>query len=73
MSYLGYKTDTITIQNLKPIYHFLKLEGELEEITVTTRKKATYKSFLATSNVFTVNSDELLKAACCNLAESFEK
>ena len=72
VSYLGYKTDTITIQNLKPIYHFLKLESELEEITVTTRKKATYKSFSTTSNVFTVNSDELLKAACCNLAESFE-
>jgi outer membrane receptor for ferrienterochelin and colicins len=72
VSYLGYKTDTVTIQNLKPIYHFLKQESDLEEITVTTRKKATYKSFLTTSNVFTVNSDELLKAACCNLAESFE-
>ncbi len=72
VSYIGYKTDTISITNLKPIHHFIKEEGELSEITITSRKKATQKSFLSTVNVFTVNSDELLKAACCNLAESFE-
>ena len=72
VSYLGYKTDTLTVLNLQPIHHFLTLQSELDEVVVKTRKKATYKSFLSTTNVFTVNSDELLKAACCNLAESFE-
>ena len=72
VNYLGYKTDTVTVLNLQPIHHFLTLQSELDEVVVKTRKKATYKSFLSTTNVFTVNSDELLKAACCNLAESFE-
>ena len=72
ISYVGYKTDTITITNLKPIHHFLTEENQLKEVTISARKKATQKSFLKTQNVFTVNSDELLKAACCNLSESFE-
>jgi outer membrane receptor for ferrienterochelin and colicins len=72
INYLGFRTDTITIKNLKPIHHFLTPESELEEVTLRSRRKATQKSFFATTNVFTVNSDELLKAACCNLAESFE-
>ncbi|QNM84737.1 TonB-dependent receptor [Polaribacter pectinis] len=72
VSYIGYKTDTITIKNLKPIHHFITPEGDLEEITIKSKKSATFKSFLTTANVFTVNAEELLKAACCNLAESFE-
>ncbi|PQJ69364.1 TonB-dependent receptor [Polaribacter butkevichii] len=72
VNYLGYKTDTISITNLKAIHHFLTEQSELKEVIVKAKKKATYKSFLSTTNMFTVNSGELLKAACCNLAESFE-
>ncbi|WP_299050084.1 TonB-dependent receptor [uncultured Polaribacter sp.] len=72
VSYLGFKTDTIAINEAKPIHHFLTPESELEEVTVRAEKKSTFRSTLTTANVFTVNSEELLKAACCNLAESFE-
>tara|TARA_B100000767_G_scaffold42772_1_gene36657 strand:+ start:8411 stop:10654 length:2244 start_codon:yes stop_codon:yes gene_type:complete len=72
VSYVGYKTDTLTISDLEPIHHFITLENELEEVTLKSKKKATQRSFIQTKNVFTVNSAELLKAACCNLAESFE-
>ncbi|APZ45211.1 TonB-dependent receptor [Polaribacter reichenbachii] len=72
ISYLGFKTDTITIKSLKPIHHFLTAESDLEEITIKSKRNAVQKSFLSTTNMFTVNSAELLKAACCNLAESFE-
>ena len=72
VSYIGYKTDTIRITNLVPIHHFLTEETETTEVVIRSKKRATQKSFFATTNVFTVNSDELLKAACCNLAESFE-
>ena len=72
VNYLGFRTDTITIKNLKPIHHFLTSESELEGVIIKSKKKATQKSLFSTMNVFTVNSDELLKAACCNLAESFE-
>ena len=72
VSYIGYKTDTLTITNLKPIHHFLTLESELDEITIESKRNAVQKNSFATANIFTVNSEELLKAACCNLAESFE-
>ncbi|MGK0412247.1 MAG: outer membrane receptor for ferrienterochelin and colicins [Polaribacter sp.] len=72
INYLGYKLDTITITNLKPIHYFLKQESELDEIIIESKRNAVQKSFLSTTNMFTVNSEELLKAACCNLAESFE-
>ena len=72
VSYVGYKTDTLVITDLEPINHFITLENELEEVTLKSKKKATQRSFIQTQNVFTVNSEELLKAACCNLAESFE-
>lgn len=72
ISYVGYKTDTLTITSLKPIHHFLTPENELDEVEINTKRKSIQKSFLLTENVMTVNKDELLKAACCNLAESFE-
>ena len=72
ISYVGYKTDTLTINSPKYIKHSLQPTDELDQVTVTSRKQATAKSYLKASNTFTVSSDELLKAACCNLSESFE-
>lgn len=72
ISYVGFKTDTLTITEPKMVHHWLNPRSDLEEVTVTSRKQATAKSYLQAQNVFTVSSDELLKAACCNLSESFE-
>ena len=72
VSFVGYKTDTITINSLKPIHHFLKENNSLEEVTIKSKKSATQKSYFTSQNLVTINSGELLKAACCNLAESFE-
>lgn len=72
VSFVGFKTDTITINNLKPIHHFLKESNTLKEVTIKAKKSATQKSYLEAQNVMMINSEELLKAACCNLAESFE-
>jgi outer membrane receptor for ferrienterochelin and colicins len=72
VSYIGYITDTINISNLTPLRHFISSESTLKEITIRSKRDAIQKSLFATANTFTVNNDELLKAACCNLAESFE-
>ncbi len=72
ISYVGFKTDTITVSEPKMVHHWLRPTSDLDEITITSRKQATAKSYLQSQNVFTVSSDELLKAACCNLSESFE-
>ena len=74
IKYLGFKTDTLTTVRGKKIFHFMKEDtGErLEEVELTQRRKALQKSYLAAQNIVQVNSAELLKAACCNLSESFE-
>ena len=72
ISYVGYKTDTLTIDAPKMVHHWLRSISDLDEVTITGKKKATAKSYLQAQNVLMVSSDELLKAACCNLSESFE-
>ncbi|MBO3115888.1 TonB-dependent receptor [Winogradskyella sp. DF17] len=72
ISYVGYKTDTLVVTENKYIKHVLQPSDELETVTITSRKQSTMKSYLKATNTFTVSSDELLKAACCNLSESFE-
>ncbi|AZJ34955.1 TonB-dependent receptor domain-containing protein [Tenacibaculum singaporense] len=72
ISFVGYKTDTITVNGTKPINHYLTESNTLNEVAVSAKKSATQRSYLQTQNLVTINSDELLKAACCNLSESFE-
>ncbi len=47
-------------------------EEKLNEVKVVKKRKGIQKSFTVTGNTTIVTSKELLKAACCNLAESFE-
>jgi outer membrane receptor for ferrienterochelin and colicin len=72
ISYVGFKTDTLTINEPKTIHHWLQPTSSLDEVTVKGKRKATAKSYLSAQNITLVSSDELLKAACCNLSESFE-
>jgi len=72
ISYVGFKADTVIVSENRYIKHVLQSSDELDAVTVTSRKQATTKSYLKATNTFTVSSEELLKAACCNLSESFE-
>ena len=74
LKYLGFKTDTLTVSSDKKIFHFMNEDmGErLNEVELTQRRKAMQKSYFEAQNLIKVNSEELLKAACCNLSESFE-
>ena len=47
-------------------------ETNLDEVTINYNKKSSKVSFLNSQNITILSSDELLKAACCNLSESFE-
>lgn len=47
-------------------------QEDLEEVKITKKQKGIKKSYTLTSNTSVITSKELLKAACCNLAESFE-
>lgn len=71
-SFVGYKTDTIAVNGPKVIHHLMREEGELDEVLINAEKPKTAVSYLQSANIITINEDELLKAACCNLSESFE-
>ena len=47
-------------------------QEDLEEVKITKKQKGLKKSYTLTANTTVITSKELLKAACCNLAESFE-
>jgi outer membrane receptor for ferrienterochelin and colicins len=47
-------------------------QENLEEVKIAKKRKGLQKSYTVTANTTLVTSKELLKAACCNLAESFE-
>ncbi|PWA08322.1 TonB-dependent receptor plug domain-containing protein [Flavobacterium laiguense] len=47
-------------------------QDTLQEIKVQSKRKSLQKSYTVTGNTTLITSKELLKAACCNLAESFE-
>ncbi len=72
ISYVGYKSDTLIITNAQKINHFLSPSNQLDEVIVQQERDAVEKAYFSAQNVITVNSAELLKAACCNLSESFE-
>ncbi|MGB6269866.1 MAG: TonB-dependent receptor, partial [Olleya sp.] len=72
ISYVGYKSDTVTVNSTLPIKHVLKPTNDLDEVVVEARNQATAKSYLRAQNTLLVSSEEVLKAACCNLSESFE-
>jgi len=74
ISYLGFHPDTLKVVSNKKIIHFLKedLSTNLDEVSLIERKKTSKLSFTKTQNTILVDANELLKAACCNLSESFE-
>lgn len=49
-----------------------KAQDTLQSVQIKTDGNSTKKSFRKVANTATMTSKELLKAACCNLAESFE-
>ncbi len=72
ISYVGFRSDTLNIKDPGNITHRLRPSNELQEVEVVKKRDAVQKTFFSTQNVVTINSAELLKAACCNLSESFE-
>ncbi|HLO81350.1 MAG TPA: TonB-dependent receptor, partial [Chitinophagaceae bacterium] len=72
VSYTGYKPDTIHIASTADVQIILASNGMLNEVKIIAKAKSTYVSTSNAFRVATITSKELLKAACCNLSESFE-
>ncbi len=72
ISYIGYQPDTIQAQEGYDLEVVLSNAVLLNEVQVTHRRRATEVSFIAPMQVQMIGEKELMKAACCNLSESFE-
>lgn len=74
ISFMGFSTDIVEMNAPRSITHTMK-PGDatnLDTVVVEKIRKSTERSYVKTANVQTMSSKELLKAACCNIAESFE-
>ncbi len=73
ITYVGYIPDTIT---LAPEVHDLDIvmqrEHKLKEVVIHEKVKTTEVGLTGLIKMETIGQQELYKAACCNLSESFE-
>ena len=72
ISYAGFQPDTIAVESKAPLQVVLAQNGQLEAITISAKNRTAYVNSLGVFRNMTINSKDLLKAACCNLSESFE-
>lgn len=71
-SYLGYHNDTTDVGNQRTLTIVLVSDLILDEVSITERQMSVLRSRVSPLNVETLTGQELTKAACCNLSESFE-
>lgn len=71
-SYTGFKTIEQSINTQSNIKINLEFDDTLDEITIKQIRSGLQKSSITPANMQTMTAKEFLKAACCNLSESFE-
>ncbi|HEU5366606.1 MAG TPA: TonB-dependent receptor, partial [Hanamia sp.] len=72
VSYTGYHSDSIEVNNAHQLQIVLASNGQLKAITIKGKPRYSYINDLGSVRSLMINSKDLLKAACCNLSESFE-
>ncbi|MEZ4852743.1 TonB-dependent receptor domain-containing protein [Flavobacterium sp.] len=71
ISFIGFETQVVNITTNDFITIQLKETKTLNELEITKIRKSTENSLYSAINVQKMGHKELLKAACCNLSESF--
>ncbi|MBK7856796.1 MAG: TonB-dependent receptor [Bacteroidetes bacterium] len=73
-SFVGFTTDSLLLHNYdgNEININLKKSVTLKAVDIKSKREATTISTINPINTTTIGQEELLKAACCNLSESFE-
>ena len=72
-SNVAFQADTVKVTDISPVLHIsLKENLELQEVEVVHRTMAVVKPRFAVLQTENITGEELCKAACCNLSESFE-
>ncbi len=72
VSYIGYKPDTIEVsKSLDSIVIVLSLNREFKEVLISADRSSKFIDEGEPQMIEVISNKELLKAACCNLGESF--
>ena len=71
-SFVGFHNDTVEVLNREPLTIVLVDEAVLDEVTITERRMGVLKSRTSAFDTHTIGTEELCRAACCNLSEAFE-
>ena len=71
-SFVGCHNDTLVVLNRQPLTIVLVDETVLDEVTITERRMGVLKSRTSAFDTETIGTEELCRAACCNLSEAFE-
>jgi len=72
VSYVGMKSDTITIKDLHEVVMITAKGNVLMEVEVKGTRQSTYIDRMTPARLEVLTGKELFKAACCDLSESFE-
>lgn len=72
VSYAGYTPDTVKVSDQTSVKVVFTEAMTLEGVDITRRNQSTRISFIDPLKTENIDERELLKAACCNLSESFE-
>ena len=72
ISFVGYQPDTISVLNQDYFSVELLSSLSIDELEIVYREKSTKIGYLEPLKVEKIGQKELVKAACCNLSESFE-
>jgi hypothetical protein len=72
VSFVGFQNDTLNAENKDFLLVVLDESVNLDEVKIVYRQKSTEISLLDPMKIEKIGEKELMKAACCNLSESFE-
>lgn len=72
VSYAGHAPDTLIVKDPHEVVVVTAKNNMLGEVTVTARRSSNYIAALSPTRLETLTGQELFKAACCDLSESFE-
>jgi outer membrane receptor for ferrienterochelin and colicins len=72
VKYDSLTSDTIHVHGNDLVKIIIKTATRLEDVIITDKQSSKFLNLESITNMQTMGSAELLKAACCNLSESFE-
>ncbi len=72
VSHAGHQPDTLTIIDPHEVVVVTAKNNILAEVTVSARRSSNYIAALSPTRLEVLTGQELFKAACCDLSESFE-